>query len=310
VPEADEKGMRLMRNFLLTICALALMAGPAHAYEFTRSLKRADTGADVRALQIRIAGWYPNADQTHFEIDGVFGRQTAEALKAFEAHHDLRVDGIAGKKIYALLGELEDDDGSTAHFKYSEFKQNYNPQCSTQANSYAGTFKGGPARAWRVRRNVRWLMWRLEALRAKLGDHAIGISSGFRSIAYNRCIGGASKSQHLYGSAADLRVAETNNRDVRDAGKGAQLHGIACYSSFRHNHLDIRLDNPDLKEAWYWYWPKENNRGQHLAEDGKVCWGEVIQNSVASVMSTMGATTEALSEWAETGEPSDLHGLD
>jgi len=266
-----------MRKSLLMVCAVVLTAGPAHAYEFTRTLSEGDTGKDVHALQIRIAGWYPNDDQSHFEIDGVFGIQTVKALKALKAHHGMRMNRVAGKKVFALLNDLEDDDRSTANFDYSEFVQNYNPQCSDEANSFAGKFKGGPVSARKVRRNLRWLMWRLEILRAKLGDTPIAITSAFRSIPYNRCIGGASKSQHLYGTAVDLRVAGTDNRTVRDVAKGTQFHGIACYSSAHHNHLDIRLDNPDLKEAWYWYWPKQDKTSRDLAEDGKPCWGETRQ---------------------------------
>jgi Peptidase M15 len=45
---------------------------------------------------------------------------------------------------------------------------------------------------------------RLEALRHKLGDHPLVVTSGFRSIACNQRVGGASNSQHLYGTAADV----------------------------------------------------------------------------------------------------------
>jgi hypothetical protein len=170
-------------------------------------------------------------------------------------------------------------------------------------------------KAWKVRRNVRRLMWRLEALRAKLGGHPIGINSGFRSRPYNRCIGGARYSQHLYGTAADLRVARVTNRRTRDVSKASQVHGVACYSEFTHNHLDIRLDNHELDAARYWYWPKQDRRDRDLAEDGGVCWGEAGTRSAQTRTTAMGLlpqwlSVDAVEKFADTVEPEDLHGLD
>lgn len=49
------------------------------------------------------------------------------------------------------------------------------------------------------------LMSMLEKLRA-YGGFTVHINSGYRSPSYNRKIGGASKSQHIYGTAADIIV--------------------------------------------------------------------------------------------------------
>lgn len=310
----DRLGGALCAPLLTAVVAVAA-APPAAAFEFSRALTKGDEGSDVKALQIRIAGWYPNSERTHFALDGIFGDQTLTALKRFESHYGQTVDGVADDKLFARLDRLEDDNGSTRHFDYSEFKQNYNPKCSKEANSHAGTFTGGPLKAGKVRRNVRRVMWRLEALRAKLGDHPIGINSGFRSRPYNRCIGGARHSQHLYGAAADVRVAKVSNRKTRDVSKATQLHGIACYSSFTHNHLDIRLDNKALDAARYWYWPKKDQRGRDLAEDGKPCWGQSGTESAQARASTAGLwaplpSIDAVRAFADSVEPDDLHGLD
>jgi zinc D-Ala-D-Ala carboxypeptidase len=309
--------MRLARlTAPVLVVALVVAAAPAaSAYRFSRALNRGDRGADVKALQVRIAGWYPNSEKVHFALDGIFGDQTARAVRRFESHYGLTVDGVANRRVFARLARLEDGNGSTKHFDYSEFRQNRNPKCSREANSYAGTFKGGAVRARKVRRNVRRLMWRLEALRAKLGGHPIGINSGFRSRPYNRCIGGARYSQHLYGTAADLRVADVSNRRARDVSKASQVHGIACYSEFRHNHLDIRLDNHELDAARYWYWPKQDRRDRDLAEDGGVCWGEPGTRSAAARAATSGTwalfpSVDAVRDFADSIEPDDLHGLD
>jgi hypothetical protein len=262
---------------------LTLAAAPAaSAYEFTRPLKSGDEGPDVRALQTRVAGWFPRDDQTPMGIDGAFGRKTARAVKAFQRARGMTADGIAGTAVFEALNKLEDDDGSTAHFDWSEFVQNRNPGCSAQANAYAGTFGGGLVAPAVVKKNVRRLMWRLEALRAKSGGHPIGINSGFRSVAYNDCIGGARASQHMYGTAADNRVAEVDNRSSRELAMTSQFSGVGCYSSLSHNHLDIRVENAGSGTTQFWWWPKTDSKGRHLADDGLPCWGEVVRKGVTA----------------------------
>lgn len=64
------------------------------------TLKFGSFGADVTYLQQRLTakGYGVGA------IDGKFGRKTLEAVKAFQAEHNLVVDGIVGAKTWAALG--------------------------------------------------------------------------------------------------------------------------------------------------------------------------------------------------------------
>ena len=259
---------------VLSAVMLCVMAGPALAYPFARTLGPGDSGPDVRALQIRVAGWYPQNSQSAMGIDGSYGPGTEAAVKAFQAFHGLEPDGRAGPSTFAVLAGFADEDGSTEHFDFSEFWQNKNSRCSAKANAYAGTFGGGMVSPRRAKRNIKRIMWRLEALRAKAGGHAIAINSGFRSVTYNDCIGGARTSQHMYGTAVDNRMAEITNRAQRDLARKTQFHGIGCYSSLSHNHFDLRLENRKLPEARFWWWPDQDGSGRDLADDGTPCWGE------------------------------------
>ncbi len=306
-------GTRRATAAVLLAVVIQVIASPvASAYEFKRTLREGSSGRDVRALQIRIAGWFPAADQSLFDIDGLFDADTKVALQRFQAHYGLAVDGIAGDATFAALNALQERDGTTVNFDWSEFWQNSNSSCSATANSYAGTFEGGPIEARKIKKNVRRLMWRLEALRAKLGGQAIGINSGYRSIAYNQCIGGASASQHMYGTAVDMKVVGTTNRLTRDVGKATQLHGIACYSSKTHNHLDLRLQNEALPSAQFWYWPDRDAYGRDLADDNQPCWGETITTSPRTSKSSAGDSTEPtwteseVQAWEKAGEPDDM----
>lgn len=66
-----------------------------------QTVKRGDEGSEVTYLQKRLVakGYYGG------KIDGDFGQKTLEAVKAFQAEHNLVIDGIVGAKTWAALGE-------------------------------------------------------------------------------------------------------------------------------------------------------------------------------------------------------------
>jgi peptidoglycan hydrolase-like protein with peptidoglycan-binding domain len=64
-------------------------------------LRQGAQGEAVKRLQRTVAnlGYDPGP------VDGIFGRQTEEALRQFQAANALVVDGIAGRETWAALGE-------------------------------------------------------------------------------------------------------------------------------------------------------------------------------------------------------------
>lgn len=66
----------------------------------TRTLRRGDRGHDVRVLQQRLAAF----GHYHGAIDGIFGPQTEQAVREFQASSGLQPDGIAGPRTLARLG--------------------------------------------------------------------------------------------------------------------------------------------------------------------------------------------------------------
>lgn len=295
---------------------LGASSGTAAAVDWPNRLSKGDKGRAVRRLQMRVAGWFPARDQTHFRIDGSYGSKTQKAVERFERHYRFpNPNGAAGRETFSVLERLVDGDGSTKHFDWSEFKQRSNSGCSAQANAYAGTFSGGRVSKKRTRHNVRRLMWRLEALRAKSGGNPIGINSGFRSVPYNSCIGGASASQHLYGTAADNRVSGITNDKARRIARRSQFYGISCYSNTTHNHFDLRLENSDLPSAQVWYWPRVDSYGREVDDSGRPCWGESSATIAAAtadggVSSGLVPSVSEVRAFEEAGEPDDLAGSD
>jgi uncharacterized protein YcbK (DUF882 family) len=269
-----EKTWRAATILTSAVMAMAVVVPAVKAKPFDHRLRPGARGPDVKALQVRIAGWYPTRKHRTFSIDGIYGRQTKKAMRAFEAGYGRPMNGVASRKDLRILNWLQDRNGSTKHFDFREFVQNRSSSCSSRANAYAGTFSGGRSSPQRVKQNVRRLMWRLEAVRRKGGGRPIGINSGFRSVAYNNCIAGARASQHLYGTAADNRMVGVRNRREREIAKRSQIHGIACYSSLSHNHFDLRIENKDLRAGRFWWWPRRDRRGRDLTEGGSPCWGQ------------------------------------
>lgn len=89
-------------------------------------------------------------------------------------------------------------------------------------------------------RNVEFLAQQLEVLRAEIGDKPIVILSGYRTVAHNTDVGGAPKSQHLRGRAADIRVAGMTPAEVAAAierlilGGKMEQGGVGIYPTFVH----------------------------------------------------------------------------
>lgn len=79
------------------------------------------------------------------------------------------------------------------------------------------------------------LVFILELVRSKFGKSVL-INSGYRTPAYNKKIGGAEFSQHLYGRAADIVVKGVKSADVYNFLCEAfpKSCGFGFYPSFVH----------------------------------------------------------------------------
>ncbi|QZH74731.1 MAG: hypothetical protein JY451_13890 [Erythrobacter sp.] len=96
--------------------------------------------------------------------------------------------------------------------------QKQNMQFSTHYDVASLTVTSQKADNWPSRLETVWhlhlLAWFvLEPVAAHFGT-APKVSSGYRSDAVNKAVGGSTKSQHSFGQAADFEIAGTDNREL------------------------------------------------------------------------------------------------
>lgn len=79
----------------------------------------------------------------------------------------------------------------------------------------------------------------LQKIRSHFGK-AVNINSGYRTPAYNKKVGGATYSQHLYGTAADIRISGVKPKDIAAYAETLLQNtgGIGIYANFVH--VDVR----------------------------------------------------------------------
>ncbi|MEO9322979.1 M15 family metallopeptidase [Nocardioides sp. C4-1] len=226
----------LLATFAVTLVSLVAVSTatspPAHAdgcYSWTRNLSSGATGADVSQLQIRVAGWAGYG--VNMAIDGSFGPQTVQAVKNFQASYGLAADGVAGPATYAQIYALQDDDCTPIHFSYAE----------VDGGCGQGGYSGGSVPAATVQENLKRAMWRAEALRQRMGNVPLTVTSGFRSQACDRQVGGSGTGQHTYGNAIDLVGASFCGlaQNARYNGFGG-IFGPGYPGHDDHVHVDTR----------------------------------------------------------------------
>ena len=85
----------------------------------------------------------------------------------------------------------------------------------------------------------------LQAIRSHF-NKPVTINSGYRTPEYNKKVGGATQSQHLYGTAADIAVSGVSPKDVAAFAETLLYNrgGIGIYAGFTH------IDTREIKSRW------------------------------------------------------------
>lgn len=85
----------------------------------------------------------------------------------------------------------------------------------------------------------------LQKIRERFGK-PVNVNSGYRTVSKNKAVGGATYSQHLYGTAADISIAGVSPKDVAAYAETLLpgTGGIGIYKTF--THVDVRK----VKSRW------------------------------------------------------------
>lgn len=169
-------------------------------------------------------------------IDGKFGTRSKKATRAFQEDFGITVDGSVGAETekalkhavaYGMPEKKTDWDG-IKHFKRDEFK--------CKCGKYCNGFPAEPDMK---------LLTLLEKIREHF-DSPVTITSGVRCKTHNTNCGGASGSQHLKGTAADIKVKGVSPEKVAAYAETllSGTGGIGRYKTF--THVDVRSN----KSRW------------------------------------------------------------
>lgn len=167
-------------------------------------------------------------------IDGKLGTLTTLATKAFQKDFGITADGVIGKETEKALThavcygmpvkEVNNDFWKEIkYFKKSEFKC----KCGK-----CGGFPVDPSEE---------LVKLLEQIREHF-NAPVTVNSGVRCKAHNAKVGGATGSQHLKGTAADIKVQGVKPSKVAAYAETLLKNtgGIGRYSTF--THVDTRVN--------------------------------------------------------------------
>lgn len=175
-------------------------------------------------------------------VDGVWGTLSKTACTAFQRDFGvIQVDGFGGTETDKALkhavayGMPAKEDTSTKeenatgnfwdgikYFKRSEF--------ACKCGKYCNGFPVEP--------NEK-LVETLETIREHFGV-PVTVSSGIRCKTHNTNVGGASQSQHMKGTAADIKVKGISPSEVVKYAESLMPNtgGIGTYNTF--THIDVR----------------------------------------------------------------------
>lgn len=114
------KTVKILIFLSLSLCVLigttTIVGSQSVRPAYALTLKQGSTGSTVKKMQQKLKNWgyYKGS------VDGIFGKQTKEAVKYFQRKNGLTVDGIAGKKTLAALGMSSTSSSSGVTSNYSD----------------------------------------------------------------------------------------------------------------------------------------------------------------------------------------------
>lgn len=134
----------------------------------------------------------------------------------------------------------------------------------------------------------RALMDKLEALRRKLGNKPILVTSGYRSPEHNAAVGGAPRSKHMLGEAADVMMANHDPHAFEEAARAVGFRGFGYYQVNGFMHIDLGPER-----SWGEPWPDAAPTFDREQPPGRASLSESRTMKTVGVTGVVGAITAA-----------------
>ncbi len=174
-------------------------------------IKQGSKGSDVKEVQSRLKKWgyYKGS------VDGVFGKQTRDAVIAFQKKNGLKADGVVGKATYQALG----------------MNEQYNSLAGSGATQTGGMNGFSSSDVYLLARTI-YAEGRGEPY---VGQVAIGavILNRIKSDQFPNTVSGVVYQKHAFTAVSDgqinLTPNETAMKAARDAINGWDPSGGAIY---------------------------------------------------------------------------------
>lgn len=154
------------------------------------------------------------------KVDGIKGKLTTKAIKAFQAAYKLTADGIWGEKTNAKALTLI--WRKYPNFKRSEFV------CKCGGKHCKGDTAEMEEEVLEILQEIR-----------NTYKRAVIVTSGVRCTQHNRNVGGVPNSRHLTGHAADFKISGVSGSELRDL-----CYDLGCRYSYvitaNTVHVDVK----------------------------------------------------------------------
>lgn len=161
-------------------------------------------------------------------IDGIWGKVSAQATKDFQSAYGIEADGIWGteteKRIREVIGNDEQPMDIWEGIKYFK-REEFACKCGKHCDGYPVEIQ-------------EKLVKLADMVREHFGAPVI-VSSGIRCKTHNAVVGGVSNSRHLYGKAMDFSVSGYSAALVLDYVEKLSGVNYAYAIDSNYVHMDI-----------------------------------------------------------------------
>lgn len=207
------------------------------------------------------------------KVDGIEGKNTRAAYKAFQRDFNLGVDGIYGEKTNAklveVIKEIQTEIGTEVDGVAGERTKQKCKEYQEKNNLKVDGICGIETRNKIYSKNISWddikhfkkyefecpccglnnVNMNLVKLLDEIREHynsPLTVTSGCRCTKHNAKVGGAQGSRHKLGKAADIKVKNVNKNDLLKYCKELVAEGKARYTYTNNSnmsgavHIDIK----------------------------------------------------------------------